>query len=65
MMAVPHYPESRPLELVDKSLLDPLFARMQPQISERNTSALSSRRPNDGHIAAPPFRSFVNQSTKS
>ena len=40
MLSAPHYPESRPLELVDKPLLDPLFARMQPQISEYTFAGL-------------------------
>jgi len=34
MMEVPHYPESRPLELADKPLLDGIFAALQPRISE-------------------------------
>ena len=33
-MEVPHYPESRPLELADKPLLDGIFAALQPRISE-------------------------------
>ena len=33
-MEIPHYPESRPLVLDDKSLLDSIFARLQPRISE-------------------------------
>jgi len=34
MMDIPHYPEGRPLELADKSLLDGIFAALQPRISE-------------------------------
>lgn len=33
-MNIPTYPESRPLELSDKPLLDGLFVRLQPQVSE-------------------------------
>ena len=33
-MEIPRYPESRPLHLDDKQLLDPVFARLQPRISE-------------------------------
>lgn len=33
-MDIPHYPESRPLELADKPLLDGIFASLQPRISE-------------------------------
>src|SRR5512137_250941 len=33
-MEIPCYPESRPLHLDDKQLLDPVFARLQPRISE-------------------------------
>lgn len=33
-MEIPPYPESRPLHLDDKQLLDPVFARLQPRISE-------------------------------
>jgi len=33
-MPIPRYPESRPLQLDDKQLLDPIFARLQPRLSE-------------------------------
>ena len=33
-MEIPSYPESRPLHLEDKQLLDSIFARLQPRISE-------------------------------
>jgi hypothetical protein len=33
-MEIPRYPESRPLELSDKSLFDSIFAAMQPRLSE-------------------------------
>ncbi len=33
-MDIPRYPDSRPLELADKPLLDEIFARLQPRISE-------------------------------
>ncbi len=33
-MDIPHYPDSRPLELADKPLLDGIFAQLQPRISE-------------------------------
>jgi hypothetical protein len=33
-MEIPRYPESRPLLLGDKQLLDRIFARLQPRISE-------------------------------
>lgn len=33
-MEIPRYPESRPLLLDDKQLLDRIFARLQPRISE-------------------------------
>ena len=33
-MEIPHYPESRPLVLDDKPLLDGIFARQQPRVSE-------------------------------
>ncbi|MCM2358924.1 MAG: DUF2156 domain-containing protein [Geobacteraceae bacterium] len=33
-MEIPPYPESRPLELSDKPLLDAVFAALQPRISE-------------------------------
>ncbi|HTG81779.1 MAG TPA: DUF2156 domain-containing protein [Geobacteraceae bacterium] len=33
-MDIPAYPESRPLELADKPLLDGIFATLQPRISE-------------------------------
>lgn len=33
-MEIPYYPESRPLLLEDKSLLDPLLWELQPRISE-------------------------------
>ena len=33
-MVIPQYPESVPLSLDHKSLLDPLFQAMQPQVSE-------------------------------
>ncbi|HEY5975844.1 MAG TPA: phosphatidylglycerol lysyltransferase domain-containing protein, partial [Geobacteraceae bacterium] len=33
-MTIPTYPDRRPLQLDDKPLLDALFARLQPQVSE-------------------------------
>ncbi len=33
-MAIPPYPASRPLELADKTVLDGIFARLQPRVSE-------------------------------
>ncbi len=33
-MDIPHYPESRPLEIADKKLLDGIFEALQPRISE-------------------------------
>jgi len=33
-MYIPAYPESRPLDIEDKQLLDDLFSRLQPRISE-------------------------------
>ena len=33
-MGIPPYPENRPLELADKPLLDDVFQRIQPRISE-------------------------------
>jgi hypothetical protein len=33
-MEIPRYPDSRPLDLEDKQLLDDLFSRLQPRISE-------------------------------
>jgi hypothetical protein len=33
-MEIPRYPESRTLQLDDKQLLDPVFARLQPSLSE-------------------------------
>lgn len=33
-MEIPNYPASRPLELEDKLLMDGIFARLQPRISE-------------------------------
>jgi hypothetical protein len=33
-MVFPHYPDGRSLELNDKDFLDPVFARLQPRISE-------------------------------
>lgn len=34
MTAIPCYPASRPLTIDDKPLLDPLFSRLQPRVSE-------------------------------
>jgi hypothetical protein len=33
-MEIPHYPASRPIEMADKPILDALFVRLQPRISE-------------------------------
>jgi uncharacterized protein len=33
-MEIPHYPEERPLELTDKTVLDTVFAALQPRVSE-------------------------------
>ena len=39
-MEVPHYPDSRMLELADKPLLDGIFTELQPRISELTFACL-------------------------
>ena len=39
-MEVPHYPDSRTLELADKPLLDGIFTELQPRISELTFACL-------------------------
>ena len=39
-MAIPPYPDSRPLELADKQLFDAVFAELQPRISELTFAGL-------------------------
>ena len=39
-MEVPHYPDSRPLELTDKPFLDGVLAKLQPRISELTFACL-------------------------
>ncbi|TWJ32724.1 DUF2156 domain-containing protein [Geobacter argillaceus] len=50
-MTIPTYPERRPLALSDKGLLDKLFARLQPQLSECTFAGLYLfRQPHDYHL---------------
>lgn len=50
-MTIPTYPERRPLTLSDKPLLDGLFARLQPQVSECTFAGLYLfRHPHDYHL---------------
>jgi hypothetical protein len=39
-MEIPHYPESRSLEMADKPLLDSVFATLQPRVSELTFAGL-------------------------
>lgn len=38
--SIPSYPANRPLELADKAFLDPIFAQMQPSVSELTFAGL-------------------------
>ena len=50
-MTIPTYPERRPLALFDKPLLDGLFARLQPQVSECTFAGLYLfRQAHDYHL---------------